>query len=245
MPASLKLTLKKIVSPAIYRPFLTRWRKLRAKPVALESLPRLNPISRIHGLERGTPIDRYYIEQFLAAHAQDIKGRTLEMADPRYTRQFGGAKVSQADVLHLVAGNPEATLVGDLATGEGIPTAVFDCLIVINTLFLIYEVRAAIAHCYQALKSGGVLLAHFPGICQRIPEDEAWAGDYWRFTSQSVRRLCEEFFPRDNVTVEVYGNVLVATAFLHGLAAEELNQEQLDYRDRDYEMLITVRAVKP
>ncbi|MFN8202223.1 MAG: hypothetical protein U0S48_06645 [Solirubrobacteraceae bacterium] len=38
----------------------------------------------------------------------------LEIGDSRYTRQFGRA-VASADVLHAVAGNPQATIVGDLA----------------------------------------------------------------------------------------------------------------------------------
>jgi hypothetical protein len=42
----------------------------------------------------------------------------------------------------------------------------------------------------------------------------------------------------------VHGNVLAAISFLHGLAAEELRPEELDHRDTDYELLITVRARK-
>jgi hypothetical protein len=38
--------------------------------------------------------------------------------------------------------------------------------------------------------------------------------------------------------------VLTAIAFLRGLAAEELKREELDYHDPDYELIITVRAVK-
>ena len=41
------------------------------------------------------------------------------------------------------------------------------------------------------------------------------------------------------------GNVLAAIAFLHGLAAEELRQKELDYRDSHYEFSIMVTAVKP
>ena len=52
-------------------------------------------------------------------------------------------------------------------------------------------------------------------------------------------------FPPDHLSVEAHGNVLSAIAFLHGLAAEELRPSELDYRDADYEMLITVRARKP
>jgi hypothetical protein len=47
------------------------------------------------------------------------------------------------------------------------------------------------------------------------------------------------------VKVEAHGNVLAATSFLHGLAAEELRQKELNYRDPSYELLIALRAVKP
>ena len=64
----------------------------------------LEPVSRQFGLERGLPIDRYYIEKFLAQHAVDIRGRVLEIGDDSYTRWFGGARVHTRDVLHVNAG---------------------------------------------------------------------------------------------------------------------------------------------
>jgi hypothetical protein len=73
---------------------------------------------------------------------------------------------------------------------------------------------------------------------------EHW-GEYWRFTTLSSRQLFAEVFPEDCVTVQAYGNIFTAIAFLHGLVVEELRREELDYHDRDYEMLITVRAMKP
>ena len=45
--------------------------------------------------------------------------------------------------------------------------------------------------------------------------------------------------------MKAYGNILTAIAFLHGMAAEELQKEELDYFDQAYEVLITVRALKP
>jgi hypothetical protein len=56
--------------------------------------------------------------------------------------------------------------------------------------------------------------------------------------------LFEEAFSAGDVHADAFGNVLAATAFLHGLAAEELTPSELDYRDPDYEFLITVIAVK-
>jgi hypothetical protein len=38
--------------------------------------------------------------------------------------------------------------------------------------------------------------------------------------------------------------VLASIAFLHGLAADELREKELNYSDPDYELLIAIRAVK-
>jgi hypothetical protein len=142
-------------------------------------------------------------------------------------------------------GNPAATLIGNLETAEGIPREGFDCMILTQTLPFIYEIKAAVSNVYAALRPGGVLLATLSGISQISRYDmERW-GDYWRFTNLSARRLFEEVFPPANVTVEAHGNVLAAIAFLHGLASHELSGQELDFHDPDYEVSITVRAVKP
>ncbi|MDT7947006.1 MAG: methyltransferase domain-containing protein [Thermoflexus sp.] len=169
----------------------------------------------------------------------------LEIGDDTYTRRFGGDRVARSDVLHVQEGNPKATIVADLTCADSIPSDTFDCIIFTQTLHVIYDVRAAIRHLHRILKPGGVLLATFPGISQINRYDMDRWGDYWRFTTLSARRLFEEVFPPGNVTVRAYGNVLAAVAFLHGLSAEELRREELDYHDPDYELIITVRAVKP
>ena len=204
---------------------------------------RTQPVSRWFGFDRGTPIDRWYIERFLATHRNDIRGRVLEIGDDTYTRRFGVA-VDDVDILHVDDSNPRATIIADLGTAGGLETGRFDCVICTQTLLLIYDVRVAIANLESLLKPGGVVLATVPGISQicRL-EADAW-GDYWRFTGQSVRRLFEEAFPSDAVSVETFGNVQTATAFLHGIAAEELRRRTLDRQDPDYQVTIAVRAVK-
>ncbi|HAZ47361.1 MAG TPA: methyltransferase [Cyanobacteria bacterium UBA11369] len=230
-----------------------RWVKnllpaLKGRPpvgwVNFGSLRRVTPISREFGYDRGLPVDRYYIENFLARHSNDIKGRVLEIGDDSYTRQFGGDRVTTRDVLHVKEGNPIATFVGDLTNADHIPSDAFDCFILTQTLHLVYDFRVALKTIYRILKPGGVILATVPGISQ-ISTDE-WA-DYWcwSFTTLSAQRLFEEFFPPENVQVETYGNVLSAIAFLQGLSFTELTKEELDHRDRCYELLITIRAVKP
>lgn len=248
----MKRLLRSLVPERLYRPLLRAVRRLRRRTFPVGAgLAGLEPVSAIWGLDRGTPIERYYIERFLAAHVGDIRGRVLEIGDPRYTRRFGGG-VTRSDVLNLTPGNPEATIVGDLATGDGLPDEAFDCLIVVNTMLQIYDPAAALAACWRALRPGGVLLAHFTAVARRQFNDGSldppgWLGegDYWRFTSASARRLCEESFRPGSVAVTALGNVRAASAWLYGLAAEDLTAEELDHRDPRFEVAILVRAVKP
>jgi hypothetical protein len=157
--------------------------------------------------------------------------------------RFGGENVTTSDVLHVQKGNPRATIVGNLESGD-IPGDLFDCVILTQTLPFIYDTRAAVRTLHRILKSRGVLLATLPGISQISRYDMKRWGDYWRFTSLSARRLFEESFLAVDVAIETHGNVLVASAFLYGLAAEELRKKELDHHDPDYEFSIAVRAFK-
>ena len=75
--------------------------------------------------------------------------------------------------------------------------------------------------------------------------DSTWKHTWhWGFTTASARRIFAETFPGAEIQIEAWGNVLAAAAFLHGLAEEELRPEELDYQDPQYEVLITMRAMK-
>lgn len=238
----LKSLSKLVVLESIYRPILDWWRQPRL--IRWGNLRRLTPISRLFGLDRGLPIDRYYIERFLSGQELDIKGCVLEIGDDSYTRKFGGDRVSKSEVLHIEEGNPKATIVADLTRADHIPSETFDCIIGIQTLQFIYDVPAATRTLHRILKPGGVLLATFSGISQISRYDMDRWGDYWRFTDGSVRQLVGEVFGPENATITTHGNVLVACGYLHGLGAHEIDRSELDYHDPDYQVLITVRATK-
>lgn len=210
-----------------------RWRSVR-------------PIRRNFGWDTGEQcVDRYYIEAFLARHAEDVRGRVLEIGDNSYTVRYGADRVSRSDVLHAKPGNPAATIVGDLAAGTGLPEGAFDCVILTQTLPFVYDLKAAVGTLWRILAPGGVVLATSGGIAQIARYDmEEW-GDYWRLTSLSARKLFGEHFPADGLDVEARGNIAAAVALLHGIVVKELRPEELEYRDPDYEVTVTVRAVKP
>ena len=208
--------------------------------VRFGDLKRLCPIDERYGWGRGTPVDRYYIESFLARNAGDIRGCVLELADNRYTRNFGGARVEQSDVLSIEATNPNATIMGDLVEANTLPDATFDCIIFTQALQFIFDSRAAVLTLHRALKPGGVLLVTVPGL---TPTEDAWPW-YWTFTAAALRRLLEDRFGQNAVSVELHGNVFVATAFLFGLAKEELEISSLDVHDPKYPVIVAGRAIK-
>ncbi len=110
---------------------------------------------RRYGLRVGQPVDRFYIERFLARHADDVRGRVLEVLDDTYTRRFGGDAVVQADVLDLDPGNTATTIRADLQTGDGVPREAFDCIVLTQTISITYDVAGALDTACAALAPGG------------------------------------------------------------------------------------------
>jgi peptidoglycan/xylan/chitin deacetylase (PgdA/CDA1 family) len=203
----------------------------------------LQPVSRKFGFDRGIPIDRYYIERFLNKYRLDIRGRVLEIADNTYTAKYGLA-VTQSDVLH-VEPRANVTLVGDLETGANIPKSVFDCIILTQTLNVVFDLKSLLKNAAGALKSGGTLLITAPGISQISRYDMDRWGDYWRFTDKSLSLMISEAIPEGDIKVEAFGNVAVAKAFLDGRAYQELDPQTLEYQDADYQVLLAARVQKP
>jgi SAM-dependent methyltransferase len=210
-------------------------------PAGILTLP-AQPASRQFAFDRGTPIDRYFIARFLERNAETIRGRVLEVGDRGYTQSYGGDRVSRSDVLHVTSGNPDATIVGDLATGKGIPEGAFDCMILTQTLHVIYDVHSAVKTIHRLLRPGGVALVTIPGITPISRFDADQWGDFWRMTPAACKRLFAEAFSPDAVEVEAFGNVRLAAAYLYGLAAEEIPASAFFASDPDYPLLICIRA---
>jgi len=202
------------------------------------------PISTEFGFERGTPIDRRYIEEFLYSNRHHIKGKVLEVGDSTYSKRFAGGEVTSLEVLHAVPGNKSATIVGDLTDPLSLPENQVDCFVCTQTFNFIFDVQKAIEGAHRLLKPGGTLLATVSGISQISRFDMDRWGDYWRFTSASVQKLFEPVF-KGEFQIEIFGNVLAATAYLQGIAVEDLPDERLlDEYDPDYQLVICIVARK-
>jgi hypothetical protein len=103
--------------------------------------------------------------------------------------------------------------------------------------------RSAVEQLYAALKPGGVLLLTVPGISQ-IARDEWGKRWFWSLTPAAAKRMFGEVFGAENLEIGCHGNVFSATAFLQGIAVEELPSHKLDVVDRAYPVTVTVRATR-
>lgn len=224
-----------------FTPGSRRLRRLR-RPAWLGTARRTTPFSDRWGLDRGTPVDRYYIESFLARHRGDIRGRVLEVGDARYTELFGNG-VSSNDVLDVKAANPAATVIADLAQPDQFDAAAYDCFILVQTLQYVFDVRTAVRTAHRVLRPGGVVLVTVPAV-SRIARSAGLDGDFWRFTAASCSALFAAEFGADAVEADTYGNVLTGASFLMGLAREDLTRRELDCRDPWFPVVVTTRAVK-
>lgn len=207
------------------------------------------PISDYFGYSRGTPLDRYYIDSFVARYRRHIRGTVLEVGETVYTHTYS-EDVFVRPVMLWYSGEPE-TPVGcdyiraDLVTGAGIPDQQFDCFIMTQTLPVIFDVEQAVANAFKLLKPGGHLLITVPAISQQGSDEMATYGWYWSFTSFSLRRLLEAHVPADCIQLEAFGNMKAAIGFLKGRVVQEFRKADLDFKDPCYEMTVCACVKKP
>jgi hypothetical protein len=214
---------------------------LRGLPVPRwGNLRRLAPFSASFGFDRGIPVDRFYLNAFLHAHAADIHGDVLEIQMPAYTRRFGRSVTLE----HSVDILPEhrATYTCDLAHSEAvIPSNRYDCFLLPNTLSMLRDLDGCLRHALRVVKPGGVILAATPTLGQLLPDVD---GDYWRLTVAGWREVAQRAWPGCDVSITAYGNVLAATAALQGLAVEELTRSELEAFDPRFPVLVCLRCRK-
>lgn len=219
-------------------------KKTKRKFVFWGNLRNVKPFSDKFSYDRGNQsIARYYIDQFIESNKQYINGKVLEIGDNTYTSRFGN-NVITSDILHLTNENEKATIIADLTKCDMIPSDIYDCIILTQTLNFIFDFQSALFNVHRILKPNGHLLVTLSGISQMSNyDDERW-GDYWRFTPKSTKLIFEKHFKTNNFEIKTFGNVLSSIGFLTGLSSHELKKSELNYSDSNYPLIITVLCIK-
>jgi SAM-dependent methyltransferase len=201
----------------------------------------LEPLSDRYGFDRGTPLDRRYIEAFLHERRVAIRGSVLEVQDDTYTARFGSDRISESTVVDIDRSNRRATLITDLEQPDSLPAAAYDCIILTQTLHLLRRPGQCIENCYGALRPAGVLLATAPSV-SRVSSTYPDA-DYWRFTPAGIAELFARHWQGD-FTAHALGNLRSCVGFLLGEVVEDLADGVLDRHDPRFPLTIAVEAHK-
>lgn len=218
-------------------------RNTPGKRVRWGSLRRTRPFSDCYGWDRGLPVDRWYIENFLEANRQLVRGDAMEIRDAAYVRRFGGDRVTRAHVVDIDADNPQADLIADLCEAESLPPEAYDCILLTQTFHLLADEQAALSNLWRSLKPGGNLIVTAP--CLGRVDHEIPEVDFWRYTPRGFERRLRGCLPDAEISVEGHGNVLSGVAFFMGIAAEELHTEDLAVEDRFFPITSCAIVTKP
>ena len=217
-----------------------------AKPAVSSWLNMKGPFSKVFGFDRGTPIDRKFIDNFLSQNSHYIKNDILEIGDDQYISKYG-KEIKRAVVL---AGNGKRketiSFEGDLTKKNTLlKLGKFDCVIATNVLNFIFDYDSAVygLSILTKEKTGCVLATVAGGPTQVSRYDYVKWGDYWRFTDLSVKKIFEKYF--EKVNIETYGNAPMAAAFNMGLAQEEIPSQLFQINDFNYQIIISIKASLP
>ena len=221
-------------------PLIRKFRAQAVKKINPKENYSLMPISDKFGYDRGTPIDRFYIEKFMEMNKEKVKGRCLEVHDDAYIKRYGENRVTQGDVVDIDTNNKLANIYTDLSAADSIADNTYDTVILTQTLGLIPDHEKAVGHLYRMLKPGGTMLLTVSAMGPYITNGHS----FWRYTVRSIPYLLEKYFQKNKIAVEAYGNVLTGQGFWVGMAAEEFTPEQLELKDDRYPIIITAVATK-
>ena len=158
-----------------------------------------------------------------------------------YTEEFGNGVV-RSDVVDLNPNNPRATIIADLNISASLPAGAYDCIILTQTLQFLDPPRA-LRNLYEALAPGGALLVTVP--CLARLEQGYRDADYLRLTPAGLARQFEQCAPEATVRTGGRGNVMTCVAYLLGMAAEELEPEEVAHYDPEHPLVAFAEVRKP
>jgi hypothetical protein len=200
-------------------------------------LRRTTPFCHRFGLTRGTPIDRYYLGQFIREIRPQVTGTVLEVGGVVSNRDLYQFEQAMAYQTLDVAEGPGVTLVGNVHDPATIPAASLDAIVLFNVLEHCQNPWVVVQNIYRWLRVTGKCFCMVPSA-QRLHD---FPRDYWRPLPDGLQQLFRGFSQQK---VYVYGNPLTVVASFMGIAAEELSPQELDAWHPEYPVATCLVATK-
>lgn len=212
----------------------------RKKFAIISSIAQMDsePVSAQFATERGTPVDRFYIEKFLSDNRAYIRGDVLEIEDDTYTKRYGGENVTHSIVTDYDSKAPGVDLNMDLESGRGVREGIADCFICTQTLMYIFDLKAAARSICRLLKPGGIVLITCSGLSQNSKRCMENYGVYWAVNEAVFQKMFADEPDMEVLDTGIYGNVKTVTAHINGLCVEDLCREDFEGKDICYPLIV-------
>lgn len=198
---------------------------------------REEPFCPRFGNLRGTAIDRYYLNKFIAEIRSEVKGVTLEIGGSKINRELYNFTNTSSYLTMDVDGGADLDIVGDAHDPNAVDEASLDSIVLFNVLEHCERPWVVVDNIYQWLKPGGQVFCLVPNA-QRLHRTPR---DYWRIFPDALDSLFARFPQRK---LYVYGNLLTTMATYYGIASDELSREELDYYNENYPVANCIHAQK-
>ena len=197
----------------------------------------VEPINQEYGLYQGTPVARYYIDEYMNAACDGMTGRVLEFGWPTYAKKIK----CEYEIIDIDATNRQATIIGDVCDGTFCAkfSGRYDWIICTSVLQLTADPPRAVANMHAMLEQGGSLILAEKALSQIDP----WSTtiDRWRFTQHGLKLLMRDFA---TVDVQPLGNVYTICAYVLGLPAEQIGADKFAYNDPRYPIVTIAHGKK-
>lgn len=188
------------------------------------------------GSLRGTPIDRYYLDKFIAEIREEVVGNTLEIGGKKDNRLLYGVNKA-APYLTMDLAGKGLDIIGDAHDISAVEKGSLDSVIIFNVLEHCQRPWVVVDNIYEWLKDNGQVFCMVPNA-QRVHN---FPKDYWRIFPDAIDSLFARFPHRK---LYIYGNPLTTIASYMGVAAEELKAEELDAAQENYPVASCIHARK-
>lgn len=180
--------------------------------------------------------DRYYINDYVRRHKNEIHGDVLEFCGGEvvYAEKYGEG-VGRIDLMAkkgLENAFPDADIYADLEDASTLPEMRYDCIVATQVIMYMYDLETVMDNLKRMLRPGGTLLLTVPGpLSDSSPHSVA---RYWSFSEAALKRLCKDTFGNYE-DCRAYGS---ADCGVHMLFRIKCNPDKPPVADDDCHCLI-------
>ena len=202
--------------------------------VPTDVVGRINPLCNVFGFTRGTPLGRYYLEQFLKVIRPHLRGRVLEIGGDAQSQK---RMLLESDAIteyvtcdQLPYSKP--TIVGDVNDPLLFDACSFDVVLAFNVLEHCRQPWNILKNFAQWLKPGGE-------ACVQVPNAQVvhrTSLDCFRILPDGMRAMYEDAGFTD-IVLHPFGNLHTSASSLYGLATEDIALDLLDVLDERYPVI--------